>query len=201
VAAGAKERQRRAAGIVAASVLAHVAVFAVLFSHFGSAPNDAKPPVMNVELLNRPPAAKPAATTTSRRRGASKGASSQQAIVLHPTQPAPAPSDVAPSALPSPAPSVQATLRGLVGCSPAVLAHLPREQREACEQRLARRQVADLGREAGRLNLDLAGAFGKDPQAILERRPTNGCRVRAGGDVAPMGEIGVAGGVACAKPF
>ena len=199
MAAGAKERQRRAAGIIAASVLAHMVVFAVLFSHFGSPPNYAASPVMNVELLNRPPAAKPAATKTSRRRGASKGASSQQAIVLHPTPPAP--SDVAPSALPSPAPGVQATLRGLLGCSPAVLARLSREQREACEQRLARRQVADLGREAGRLNLDLAGAFGKDPQAILERRPTNGCRVRAGGDVAPMGEIGVAGGVACAKPF
>ncbi len=194
----ARRRQRQGAGIVAVSVLAHVAVFAVLFSHFGSAPSYAVAPVMNVQLLTRPPAAKPP-TAKASRRGASKAASSTQEIVLHPTPPAP--SEMAPSALPSPAPGVQAALRGLVGCSEAALAHQSRAQRDACEQQLARRQVADLGRAAGRLNLALSGAFGKEPQAILERRPTTGCRVRAGGDVAPLGEIGVAGGVACAKPF
>src|SRR5947209_3834330 len=60
VAAGAKERQRRAAGVVAASVLAHVGVFALLFSHFGSAPNYAPPPVMSLELVTR---TRPAKTT------------------------------------------------------------------------------------------------------------------------------------------
>jgi hypothetical protein len=201
VAAGAKQRQRRAAGVVAASVLAHVGVLAMLFSHFGSAPNSAAPPVMSVELVTRAPAAETTpAHKAPRRPGALRTAAPPQEIVLHPTPPTP--DHVAPSAVAGHTPGdVQATLRGLVGCSPAVLAHLSREQREACEQRLAARQVADLGRQAGRLNLDLTGAFGKNPQAILERRPTNGCRARAGGDVAPMGEIGVAGGVACAKPF
>src|SRR3954463_14751514 len=49
VAAGAKERRRTATWVrratIAASVLAHLAVFAVLFSHFGSAPNYAATPV------------------------------------------------------------------------------------------------------------------------------------------------------------
>src|SRR4051812_10105844 len=71
VAVGAKQRQRRAAGIVATSVLAHVAVFAVLFSHFGSAPSYAVAPVMSVQLLTRPPAPRPPPNDSlPRRRGA-----------------------------------------------------------------------------------------------------------------------------------
>jgi hypothetical protein len=206
VAARVKGRRRRAAWIgratIAASVLAHLAVFLVLFSHFGSAPNYAAAPVMSVELLTRPPATKPPRSDKRPRRpgAASKTASPPQEIALHPTPPAP--SEVAPSTVPGRAPGdVQAALRGLVGCSPAVLAQLSREQRGACEQQLARREVADLGRQAGRLNLDLGGAFGQDPRPYLERRPTNGCKPRAGGDVAPMGKVGAAAGIACAKSF
>lgn len=196
--AAAKTPQRKAAGIVAASVLAHVAVFAALFAHFGSTPGYAVAPVMNVELLSRPPAARrPPSQAAHQRRGSAEAP--RREIAAHVTPPPPG--EVAPSSVPTPAPGVQATLRGLIGCSAAALAHLSRQQREACEQQLARRQVADLGREAGRLNLDLHGDFGKDPEAYLERRPTNGCKARAAGDVAPMGEIGVAAGVACAKSF
>ncbi len=195
--AAAKTPRRRTAWIVATSVLAHVAVSAILFSHFGSTPSYAVAPVMSVELLTRSPAAKPPLAKAPRRRSPSLSASSARAVVPHRTPLAP--SDVAPSALASPAPGVQATLRGLLGCSEAALAHLPRAQREVCEQQLARRQVADLGRAA--LNLDLGGSFAKDPQPYLERRPTHGCKARAGGDVAPLGEIGVATGIACAKPF
>ncbi len=179
-------------------MLAHLAVFLLLFSHFGSAPGYATAPAMNV-VLTRPSAAKPPPSEkATRRRGAAlKVAPPPQEIAARP-----APLVVAPSALPGRmVGDVQATLRGLIGCTPAAMAAMPREQREACETRLARRQVADLGRQAGRLNLDLSGAFGKDPQAYFERRPHNGCRARAGGDVAPTGEIGVATGIACAKPF
>ncbi len=182
------------------SVLAHAGFFLALVSHLGSAPSYAPPPVMNVVLARLPAAKPPPRDKLSRRRGVeAKTATLRREIAVGPT---PSPDEVAPSRLPGRAAGdVQATLRGLVGCVPSALMHLSREQQEVCEQRLARRQVAGLGRLAGRLNLDLSGAFGKDPQAILERRPHNGCRARAGGDVAPMGEIGVAAGVACAKPF
>jgi hypothetical protein len=182
------------------SVLAHAGFFLTLVSHLGSAPSYPPAPVMNVVLARLPAPRPPPRDRPSRRRGlGAQAPTPQQEIALRPT---PSPGEVASSALPGRAAGdLQAALRGLVGCTPSALTPLSREQRETCEERLAKRQVADLGRQAGRLNLDLSGAFGKDPQAILERRSHNGCRARAGGDVAPLGEIGVAAGVACAKPF
>jgi hypothetical protein len=184
---------------VGASVLAHVAVFLALFWHFGAEPTLAPVPAMTVTIERLATHAPPAAQATVRRGTARKAEAAPPQALPFPAAP---PAPLAPSPLPGRAPDdVQAALRGLLGCNPVVLARLPRAERETCEQRLARRQVADLGPRAARLNLDPTGAFGKDPQAILERRPTRGCAARAGGDVAPMGEIGVAAGVACAKPF
>lgn len=88
------------------------------------------------------------------------------------------------------------TLRGLAGC--AHPARLTDEERERCETR----RWAGSGRRAGRLNLDPSGRYMKSPEPYLVRRPKNGCRVRATGDIDPMGETGNArAGVGCAWSF
>lgn len=88
------------------------------------------------------------------------------------------------------------TLRGLSGC--AYPARLTAEERERCETR----RWAGSGRGVGRLNLDPSGRYVENPEPYLVRRPKNGCRVRATGDVDPMGDTGNArAGVGCAWSF
>ena len=52
-----------------------------------------------------------------------------------------------------------------------------------------------------RLNLDVRGDFGSADMPYLRRRPTNGCKLMAGGDKSPSGHDGAAGGLVCAKAF
>jgi hypothetical protein len=52
-----------------------------------------------------------------------------------------------------------------------------------------------------RLNLDVRGDFGSVDTPYLRRRPTNGCKVMAGGARSPSGASGAAGGLVCAKAF
>ena len=52
-----------------------------------------------------------------------------------------------------------------------------------------------------RLNLDVRGDFGSTDTPYLRRRPTNGCKVMAGGARSPSGASGAAGGLVCAKAF
>ncbi|WP_374452485.1 hypothetical protein [Phenylobacterium sp.] len=105
----------------------------------------------------------------------------------------------APAAAPGPprppAPlALRRALRGLIGCG---MADLTEDERERCEARLAVRD----GRGAPKLNLDVHGDFDRDPDPYLARRPKNGCKARAGGDVDPAGEQGAAIGLSCAWAF
>jgi hypothetical protein len=87
-------------------------------------------------------------------------------------------------------------LRRGAGCEHADLLGLSAAERQACLDQLAKAQAG-----GSRLNFDLRGGYARNPQPFLERRPKSGCKVRAGGDKAPMGEEGVAGGLACAWSF
>jgi hypothetical protein len=85
-----------------------------------------------------------------------------------------------------------------LGCQPSALAHLTAEERRGCDDKLAEVRTES---QAARLNLDPGGRFAPDAEPYLQRKPRKGCKVRAGGDVAPMGKEGAATGVACAWSF
>jgi len=100
------------------------------------------------------------------------------------------------------------TLRGLIGCLPGVESQMGKEEREHCQAQFAARASRDRGSPAPRLNLDKGGEFAASQNAepYLQRRPTNGCKARAGGDTAPgpggtPGKVGAAAGVSCALAF
>lgn len=114
----------------------------------------------------------------------------------------PAPASIAPGPQgPGVASGTQAsdglrTLRGLAGC--AHPARLTAEERERCETR----RWAGSERDAGPLNLDPGGRYVENPEPYLVRKPKNGCRVRATGDVDPMGDSGnTRAGIGCAWSF
>jgi hypothetical protein len=91
-------------------------------------------------------------------------------------------------------PAVRRALRGLIGCR---LADLSDAERQRCEDRLG----ALEDRRGPKLNLDVRGAFARDPDPYLARKPKDGCKVRAGGDADPAGEQGAAIGIGCAWSF
>jgi hypothetical protein len=92
-------------------------------------------------------------------------------------------------------------LRRTAGCEHAAFLDLSPAERQECEERLVKAGAARQG--AAGFNLDRHGAFSasKDQLPYLERRPRNGCKLRAGGDIGAMGEQGTAGGVGCAWSF
>ena len=109
------------------------------------------------------------------------------------------PDVAAPAAVPGPprppAPlALRRALRGLVGCG---MADLTEDERERCDARLSARD----GRGPPKLNLDVNGDFDRDPDPYLARRPKNGCKARAGGDVDSAGKQGAAIGLGCAWAF
>jgi hypothetical protein len=94
-------------------------------------------------------------------------------------------------------------LRGALGCQNAALLQLTPEERERCRNKLV---GSGDGRDelmGRKLNLDKKGAFARDADAepYLARKPKNGCKPRAAGDVDPMGKVGSAAGIACALSF
>jgi hypothetical protein len=52
-----------------------------------------------------------------------------------------------------------------------------------------------------KLNLDPVGTFATPDAPYLRRRPTDGCKMMAGGTTDPMGKSGAASGVVCVKRF
>lgn len=54
---------------------------------------------------------------------------------------------------------------------------------------------------ARKLNLDPRGDFARSDIPYLRRRPTNGCKLMAGGSASPAGVEGVAAGAVCVKRF
>ena len=186
---------------IAVSVVAHVLVFLALFWKFGAAPTYAELPAMNVQLAPWPktrPQPKPVRT----QRAPAKASPERSA--LPPVLARPAISPQEPSPVPQSPPSdgeaagVRKALRGLGGCSHADLLVLSPSERQACLDRLAKAP----GGGARALNLDRRGyAAGKAQEPYLQRKPKDGCKARAAGDTAPMGNQGAAGGVGCAWSF
>ena len=97
-------------------------------------------------------------------------------------------------------------MRGLVGCADPAAYHLTREERAACDQRLASAKPAPVGREYSPEELAQFEADKKyDP--ILVRKPHNQCLPRAGD--RPAAGAGVATrsgatttlGISCAWSF
>ena len=183
---------------IAASAAAHALFLLWILWRLGASPHLAETPIMSVELTrpwhdkaqeppprrNSQPAALPPSILTSPPDN-------------RPGAPVPDTREVARPGEGSGA--VRQALRGLLGCEHAALAGLTSEERERCRERLG----AEAGRAGGgaRLNLDPRGAFATDAEPYLARKPRNGCKSRAGGDVGAMGEIGAAGGVTCAWSF
>ena len=52
-----------------------------------------------------------------------------------------------------------------------------------------------------KLNLDVRNRYGGSDIPYLRQRPTNGCKIMAGGTRSPSGHPGAAGGLVCAKSF
>lgn len=184
---------------VAASAGAHLIVFSLLVWRLGTEPPLAQAPVMNVELappLRRTPPQQKPAQRRPERTAIGKAAASPSPEVLA------RPPDAVTAGPPLPGgDAVQQTLRGLVGCQPAVLARLTPEARRRCEAQMATASKRDLGKAAAGLNLDLRGDYARNPEPYLNRRPKNGCKPRAAGDVGPMGQQGAAAGVSCSWDF
>ncbi len=89
-------------------------------------------------------------------------------------------------------------LRDLLGCEQASFLGLSSEERRRCQDRMAVNRTGSLPL---RFNLDPGGRYVENPEPYLNRRPTNGCKVRAAGDAGPMGQQGAAAGMTCARPF
>lgn len=134
-------------------------------------------------------------------------------VLVAPTPGAPALSAPVQS-LPTPAPSeaaadgrrLQDALRGAVGCTDPEVYHLSREQRAACDRRLAAAKPAPVGRQFSAEELAQFDAENKyDP--ILVRKPHNGCLPRvgdtpaAGAGVAARSGASTTQGINCAWSF
>lgn len=197
--AGAKGRSLA----VAASVVAHAGFFLLLVWRLGIVPVLPETPVMNVQLATLPrDRPREAAPKPPRERAAVKPGKPAKAfipnlVVPETSQPT---GPVAPPGS-GQGEGVRQALRGLVGCERADLVSLSPEERQRCRDR----QTAQTQRlQAGaspKLNFDRRGEFAANPEPYLMRRPKTGCKVRAGGDIAPMGAQGVASGLACAWSF
>lgn len=145
------------------------------------------PPIfrrLSVEPRNRPPPPRPHA------------AKSPERAALRREEPALAPPPAAGQgeAAAATPPAVRRALRGLIGCR---LADLTDEERQRCDERLA----AAEDRIGRKLDLNPRGAFAREADPYLARRPKNGCKARAGGDADPAGKQGAAVGLSCAWAF
>ena len=182
--------------VLVMSLGAHVVVLGALMSQRHALSPEPETPVMEVLLappFHRRPAAEPPRRAEHPPRPHAARAPQRAPIRRS------APDVAAPAAAPGPprppAPlALRRALRGLIGCG---MPDLTEDERERCEARLAARD----GRRAPKLNLDVHGDFDRDPDPYLARRPKNGCKARAGGDVDPAGEQGAAIGLSCAWAF
>ena len=184
-------------GAVSAAAVFHVALLGVLSRQIGGLePSTASEP-MNVSLVRAPPP-----RSSSAERVAPRRAVSARSLAVPPMRG----ETTAPQAVP-PAPAgvnsagfetARQVLQELSKCRDENLARLPPEERDRCVER-ARARDADAG--APRLNLDPAGRYAENPEPYLNRRPTNGCKPRAAGDVGPFGPQGARAGVGCGFSF
>jgi len=187
---------------IAASILAHGLVLLLLVWRLGGAPAVQEPPVMSLQLTRLRPHARrpPVEARRDRVMAAPRAASTPE----RPPPLLPDAHELPVPATPSPqagAEALRPALRRLLGCQASALVGLSREEREHCRDGLGAQAVQAQGQPGARLTLDPRGRYAVDPTAYLNRRPHNGCKVSAGGDAAPNGKEGAAGGVQCGLSF
>jgi hypothetical protein len=190
---------------IGASASVHIVLLILLLWRLGTAPSFAVTPVMNVELMPlrriREAAAEPRRERTDLTSATTSTAAPPMPPAVRPgDRPVTAPDSGAASVAPE-ATGMQQALRGLLGCQHAALVGLTAREREHCQDRLAAEAAGQLGSAAPKLNLDQRGAFGRDPEPYLNRKPKNGCKLKAGGDVSVMGQQGEAAALSCAWSF
>jgi hypothetical protein len=185
--------------VFAASALLHLALLLVLAAHLSRVRNYAESPSIKIVLV--PPSRLDTAAADRKPVRASRP------LARPPLSPPPLPNVIIPPAA-TEAPSAsssdglaekaQRALRGLAGCDDVATARLTPEERERCENR----RWAGSAPADRRLNLDPSGRYVENPEPYLVRKPKNGCRVRATGDVDAMGDSGNARvGFGCALSF
>lgn len=183
-----------------ASVLFHGAVLLLLARHLSQVAPIPEAPPIQVTLIPRP---QPLAANRERRRAEPPRREAMTPLPPRASRPTPVlpstpfASPPSPSVDTAPAADAQRVLRNLSGCDPGRWDRLSFDARARCEAR-AQRGVAD----GGRLELDPSGRYAADEQPFLSRKPKNGCRARAAGDVDGYGDSGhVRAGVGCAFSF
>lgn len=184
---------------MAIATLIHVVLLYLFVRQIGAAEHFAEPQSMSVSLV-RPKTPR----SSSRRerpphRDASVGLRTSPSSPLNHVELAPQASTPAEAnANLAGMEAAQRTLQALSKCRPDNLARLSAEERGRCAER-ARAGYADGGMP--HVNLDPSGRYVENPEPYLNRRPTNGCKPRAAGDVGPLGVEGARAGVGCAFSF
>lgn len=178
---------------IVGSCLLHAVLIGLALRHLGEATLFSPAPTMSVELVpwrtERPPALKRAA-----RPEPAPAPSRPEALARPPSNESPTANAVLPPA--GLAPGVRRALRGLTGCD-----RLPREERDTCHDRLAATGQDDPTRPP-RLNLDPRGQFAENPEAYINRKPKNGCKLRAAGEAgALVQKDGARAAFSCAWDF
>lgn len=187
---------------VAGSLAAHLVLFAIALWGLWTPGPPPQPEAVQVELVCQPLSpVRPPARPERRGSGVSPAVPSppppRTETAAGPASVRPAPG--LPPAQADAAGAVRPLLRSALGCEHADFLGLSPEERRRCQEKIAnRRDSAELA-----FNLDPRGLYDRDPnqEPYLVRKPKNGCKVRAAGDHAPMGQSGAAAGVSCGKTF
>lgn len=191
-----------------AALIVHGLVLMLLIWRLGAGPDLAETRSMNVVLTplahHRPRSADretpPSSGTPPVSRPKDRAPEARRSSGTPPPE-ARSPSRHAAPQPPGPGDDVRSALRGLLGCQSPALVGLTSEERERCKEELAAGGMSGRDSRVGRLNFDRRGDFTPNPEPYLTRRPNNGCRLRAAGDIGPQGQEGVEAGVGCARPF
>ena len=192
----------RPAALVASAIF-HVILLILLVRYLASTSVYVEPPAIQVSLVP------PLRSDRTHRDGADRALPSDHHPLARaesslPIQPLSAPNGDVPPFAPGAAAPGEAeraakrpqVLSGLRRCDPA---RLTLEERERCE---AERWARVAAAPTARLNLDPSGRYARNPEPFLLRRPKNGCRARAGGDVDVRGDdSNVRAGITCVVPF
>ena len=188
---------RSLAVAVAASLVIHAVLLVVFVQSLGSWPPFSERPITTVELVPQLPAH---TSGLRREHQAPRGSANPVSGGAHfsASRPLARPGPSEPDSGESPNGGARQALRYLVGCEHAAFFGLTSEERQHCEDQMiaARKASAPL-----QFDVLARGQYIDDPEPYLNRRPTNGCKVRAAGVKAPRGPEGAATGLTCARPF
>ena len=182
---------------VAASLAIHGVLLVIFVQSLGSWAPFTDGPVMTVELAPQPHAHASHPTSLPRRKRKVTRAGANRS----PEPPAPDSHETiraSPPPAAAPGGGARQALRYLVGCENAAFFGLTPEERRHCEDQVIAQRSASTSLQ---FNLIPRGQSVGDPEPYLNRRPRNGCKVRAAGVKAPMGQEGPATGITCARPF